>query len=187
MFYSRKAITVAMLLMIAQAVSAASQNSQRIPEPDRISQGEGPFERLIIRGATVIDGTGTPPRGPVDIVIECNCIVEIKSVGVLHVPIDESKRPQGATKEIDASGMFVMPGFIDLHAHIGGFPKSPEAEYVYKLWMRHGVTTTRNAGSGASDFVLNEKNRSENNKIVAPGILPMRDPKREMDGKTVHP
>ena len=171
MFDSRKAITVAMLLMIAQSVSVASQDSQRIPAPDRGSQDEGPFERLIIRGATVIDGTGAPPRGPVDIVVERNRIVEIKSVGVPHVPIDESKRPQGATKELDASGMFVTPGFIDLHTHIGGFPKAPEAEYVYKLWMGHGVTTTRDAGSGASDFVLNEKNRSESNEIVAPRIF----------------
>ena len=171
MFDSRKAITVAMLLMIAQAVSVASQDSQRIPAPDRGSQGEGPFERLIIRAATVIDGTGAPPRGPVDIVIERNRIVEIKSVGVPHVPIDESKRPQGATTELDAKGMFVMPGFIDLHTHIGGIPKAPEAEYVYKLWMGHGVTTTRDAGSGASAFILNEKNRSESNEIVAPRIF----------------
>ncbi len=38
--------------------------------PDRGEQGDGPFERLIIRGAYMIDGTGAPPQGPVDIVIE---------------------------------------------------------------------------------------------------------------------
>ncbi|MDH3255652.1 MAG: hypothetical protein OEM62_11715, partial [Acidobacteriota bacterium] len=35
--------------------------------PDRL-QGDGPYERLILRGGTLIDGTGAPPLGPVDIV-----------------------------------------------------------------------------------------------------------------------
>ena len=45
------------------------------------AEGEGPFSRLVIRGATLIDGTGAPPRGPVDIVVVNNRISEIRSVG----------------------------------------------------------------------------------------------------------
>ena len=41
----------------------------------------GPYERLVIRGATLIDGTGAPPVGPVDIVVEGDRIVEIRRVG----------------------------------------------------------------------------------------------------------
>ena len=64
------------------------------PGPNRkASEGEGPFKRLIIRGAIVIDGTGAPPRGPMDIVIEGNRIEEVKSVGSPGVPIKEKKRP----------------------------------------------------------------------------------------------
>jgi cytosine/adenosine deaminase-related metal-dependent hydrolase len=37
-------------------------------------------------------------------------------------------RPQGATREIDASRMYVLPGFVDTHVHTGGFPKAPQAE-----------------------------------------------------------
>ena len=33
-------------------------------------RGAGPFKRLVLRGATIIDGTGAPPWGPVDVVIE---------------------------------------------------------------------------------------------------------------------
>ena len=65
--------------------------------PDRGDQGEGPFERLIIRGATVIDGTGGPPVGPVDIVIEGNRIVQVSNVGVPGVPIREDRRPGDAS------------------------------------------------------------------------------------------
>lgn len=157
-------------LVLAGGLTVQSR-AQMVPAPDRGSQGDGPFERLILRGAVVIDGTGAPPAGPTDIVIEQNRIVEIKSVGTPHVPITEAHRPTGATRELDVSGMYVMPGFIDLHTHTGGVPKAPMAEYVYKLWMAHGVTTTRDAGSGATDFILSEKRRSANNEIVAPRIF----------------
>ncbi len=50
------------------------------PAPPR-AEGEGPFDRLILRGATLIDGTGAPPVGPVDVVVEANRIVMINSVG----------------------------------------------------------------------------------------------------------
>ena len=36
------------------------------------SQSEGPFDQLIIRGVTLINGNGAPPIGPVDIVVENN-------------------------------------------------------------------------------------------------------------------
>ena len=46
--------------------------------PDRRKEeGKGPYKRLVIRGGTIIDGTGGPPRGPIDIVIENNKIVKV--------------------------------------------------------------------------------------------------------------
>ena len=45
-----------------------------------------------------------------------------------------------------------MPGFIDLHVHAGGPPKNSEAEYPYKLWLAHGVTTVR--GVPLADFEI---------------------------------
>jgi hypothetical protein len=98
------------------------------PAPDRpAGEGEGPFERLIIRGATLIDGTGSPPIGPVDIVVEGNRIQRIANVGVPMIDIDPGDRPEGATREIDATGKYVMPGFVDLHLHTGGDPVHVQA------------------------------------------------------------
>lgn len=140
--------------------------------PDRKKgEGDGPHERLIIRGATLIDGTGGPPIGPVDIVVEGNKIVDVAVVGAPRLKIDESKRPKGATKEIDAHGKYVMPGIIDLHVHTGGAPKAPEAEYVYKLWLAHGITTVRGVPAGPLEWSLKEKERSAKNEIVAPRII----------------
>ena len=145
--------------------------------PDRKpGEGDGPFERLVIRGITMIDGTGAPPQGPVDIVVEGNRIREIKSVGYPKLKIPDRGRPAKGTREIDGTGMFIMPGFIDLHVHTGGGPKAPDAEYVHKLWMAHGVTTVRGVPAGPMDWTLHERERSAKNQIVAPRIFAYHRP-----------
>jgi imidazolonepropionase-like amidohydrolase len=139
--------------------------------PDRRpGEGEGPFDRLVIRGATVIDGTGGPPQGPMDIVIEGNRIKEVRSVGFPNVRIEERGRPTKGAREIDATGMYVMPGFVDLHTHTGG-NQAPDAEYVYKLWMAHGITTARGVPFGGLNWSLHERERSAANAIVAPRMF----------------
>ncbi len=137
--------------------------------PNR-TDGEGPFDKLIVRGATLIDGTGAPPRGPVDIVIEKNRITQVVDVGFPNMPIDASKRPKGPAREIQADGMYVTPGFIDLHVHTCGEPKAPEAEYCYKLWLAHGVTAVRGVPLGGFEWSLNETKRANANEITAPRL-----------------
>ena len=144
------------------------------PRPD--GEGEGPFERLIIRGVTMIDGTGSPPLGPVDIVVEGNRIAEIKTVGTPGIPLSEEDRPEDATYEIDATGSFVLPGIVDLHVHTGGVPKAPQAEYVYKLWLAHGVTTVRGVPTNPLEWDLSERERSARNEITAPRIVSYQRP-----------
>ncbi len=178
--------SIGIAVMPLAAVEANGQEPMRDvqPAPDRrADEGEGPFERLIIRGAIVVDGTGAPPQGPMDIVVEGNRIQRVANVGPPGVPIDESRRPQDATKEIDAHGMYVLPGFVDLHGHIGGTRQGTPAEYVYKLWMGHGVTTVRDPGSGNGvDWTLNARARSAENAIVAPRLFVYVRPGSGWDG-----
>ena len=142
------------------------------PAPDRTDEGDGPYERLVLRGATLIDGTGAPPRGPVDIVIEGNRITTIASVGYPGVPINESARPEGGDREIDLSGHYILPGFIDMHGHLGGTAQGTPAEYVLKLWMGHGVTTVREPGSfNGTEWTFDHRDRSAANEIVAPHLV----------------
>jgi len=133
---------------------------------------EGPFNQLIIRGATLVNGNGSPPVGPVDIVIEKNIIKSIRNVGYPGVEIMSSRRPKLKKdgREINASGMYVLPGFIDMHGHIGGSSQGAEPDYVFKLWLAHGVTTVREPGGRGIDFSMDLKNKSSNNEIIAPRL-----------------
>lgn len=153
------------------------------PAPPR-SRGEGPYERLVIRGATVVDGTGAPAYGPVDVVIEGDRIIEVRPVGSPGVPISPGRRPAAGEREIDATGMTLLPGFIDSHAHVanpghGTAGSAPSAEYVYKLWLAHGVTTVREVGCGSGlAWCLSERERSAAHEITAPriAVYPMFPP-----------
>jgi len=143
------------------------------PAPDR-QQGEGPYQRLILRGVTLIAGHGAPPIGPVDIVIEKNRIAEIRVVGNPGVPI-KAQRPAAdkSTKEMDLEGYFVLPGFIDLHGHLGGEAQGTPAEYVLKLWLAHGITTVREPGSfNGLRWTVDHQKRSAKNAITAPRLVP---------------
>ena len=140
--------------------------------PDR-QRGEGPFNQLIIRGITLINGNGAPPRGPIDIVVENNRIKNIVVVGNPGVEINDAKRPKlkAGGKELDCTGMYLLPGFVDIHGHIGGKSQGADAEYVFKLWMGHGITTIRDPSCGNGlDWVLDHRKRSEKNEITAPRI-----------------
>lgn len=75
---SRLALILATTLALAGSVAAQGMEETNPRGPD---EGEGPHERLILRGVTIIDGTGAPPQGPVDIVVEGDRIAEIRSVG----------------------------------------------------------------------------------------------------------
>jgi len=156
-----------------EAADTEEEDKLVTPAPPRgEGEGEGPFERLILRGVTIIDGTGSPPIGPMDIVIEGNRIAEIEGVGTPGLGLDDDEdRPGDATREIDAEGWYVMPGIVDLHVHTGGIPKAPEAEYVYKLWLAHGITTVRGVPTAKLEWDLSERERSAANEITAPRIV----------------
>ena len=173
--YGRRAFAVAgVFLLGAGVLSAQDGRPETTPRGD--GEGDGPYDRLILRGVTIIDGTGAPPQGPVDIVIEGDRIASVSTVGYPGLDINEDRRPDleiednpdASVQEIDLSGHYLMPGFVDMHAHTGGVPKAPQPEYVYKLWMGHGITTSRGVGHGPMMWSLEEKAKAARNEIVAP-------------------
>ena len=160
----------AVVLLAFLVVSVKAQEIDRAP--DR-SEGEGPYDRLVLRGATLIDGTGAPPIGPVDIVVEGGRIAQIRPVGYPGTPIREEDRPEAGNRELDVEGMYVLPGFVDMHGHqhTRQSGQGVPVEYVHKLWMAHGITTTRDVGSVGVDWLMAHKARSAASEITAPRMV----------------
>ena len=110
-----------------------AQQDRLVPAPDRrADEGAGPFPTLTIRNVIVIDGTGAPPAGPMNVVVENNRIARISSAGTPGVaPRPGAPPPPSGANVIDGTGMYLMPGFVNLHAHLGDNNKARDAEYVY--------------------------------------------------------
>ena len=95
---------------------------------------------VLIRGGTVIDGTGAP-RYAADVALKGDRIAVVS-----RQPIAAAR----AARTIDATGRIVAPGFIDLHAHIDPLPNLPGAESA----VRQGVTTALGGPDGGSPLPL---------------------------------
>ena len=81
---------------------------------------------LLIRNGTVVDGSGTPPRRA-DVAVEGSRIAAVgHDLGA-------------ARREIDAEGLLVTPGFVDVHTHYDG--QATWDPYLTPSSF-HGVTTT---------------------------------------------
>lgn len=131
------------------------------------------YKSLVIQEAMIINGKGTPPYGPCDILVEDGKIKDIVNVDSISLARYKPKRPE-AEKVIEAKGMYVIPGLVDMHIHINVEddkcgPKG--TEYAYKLCLAHGITTIRTCGFGTDELLLKDKHLSEENKIVAPRIM----------------
>jgi len=87
----------------------------------------------IYRGATVVDGTGSP-RQVADVAVEGARIVAVLPGGA---DSDALELPEGAV-EVDATGLVLAPGFIDMHAH-SDLAVLTGAAHDAKI--RQGVTT----------------------------------------------
>jgi cytosine/adenosine deaminase-related metal-dependent hydrolase len=136
------------------------------------------YKRLVVKGAMLIDGLGSPARGPVDIVVENDTVTDIVAVdGVtLSSSSPSFKRPTG-DRVIEAEGMYVLPGLIEMHGHTpeGRVVAGTEAgrSYAYQLWLAHGVTTVRDVGAHSGlTALVDDLRRSNALQLAAPHVIP---------------
>lgn len=100
---------------------------------------QAPFD-VILRGGLVADGSGGEPT-PADVAIRDGRIAQVGTVDA----------DAAARRSIDATGMVIAPGFLDVHAHADeDAAKKPEAEN----FVRMGVTTIITGNCGSSVPVL---------------------------------
>src|SRR5690606_39649813 len=98
---------------------------------------------LIVRGGTVVDGTGAPRR-TADVAVRDGVVVEVGRV---------SGR---AKQEVDADGAIVAPGFVDVHTHYDG-QATWDSRLQPSSW--HGVTTAVFGNCGVGFAPVKRENR----------------------------
>ncbi|HEX6629596.1 MAG TPA: D-aminoacylase, partial [Gemmatimonadaceae bacterium] len=101
--------------------------------------GARPYD-VLITGGTVLDGTGAPATRA-DVAVRGDRIVRVSAT---PIPRDS------AARVIDATGLVVAPGFIDLHAHLDPLLRLPDAESA----VRQGVTTALGGPDGSGPLPL---------------------------------
>lgn len=180
----------ASLFLLLAGAPLAAQTAESIAVPNNgpttlplgTTRGER-YNRLVIRGATVLSGRGTPgtnrampPEGPVDIVIENGVITDMIPMDAVNAA-GYGRGLQRATgdKVIDARGMYVMPGLVEMHAHLptpGGDLGPRALDLAYRIYLGHGVTTVRDAGTGAGMARLAEQRKAiEGNQVVGSRLM----------------
>ena len=102
---------------------------------------------LLIRGGTVIDGTGAPGFSA-DVAVEGGVIAAVEPL-----PPDTPAR-----RVIHAAGKLVTPGFIDIHRHADAAAFRPG---FGELELRQGLTTIVNGNCGLSAAPFGPAHREE--------------------------
>ena len=102
--------------------------------------GEGSHsDAIAFQGATLIDGTGAPPRRDMTVVVNGGRIMQVG-------PADSVRPPRG-TRVVDASGYYITPGLWDMHVHLS----KAKAEALPVL-VANGVTSVRDMGGDLEEL-----------------------------------
>jgi hypothetical protein len=156
------------LLLVASVLGSPGLAAQTTKET--VVSGKR-HPRLVIRGAMIVDGNGTPASGPKDIVVEGNTISEIVALDPVALKEGRARRP-ASDVEIDATGKYVLPGLINAHGHVqderAGVPQP--VEYCLKLWLACGITTVRDVGSDLKK-TLALRQKSASGEVAAPRLF----------------
>ena len=84
-----------------------SDDARRVPVPPHDPSNDAV---VVVRGATLIDGTGRDPVANAVLVIRGNRILDVGPAARVQIPAK-------VDRTIDANGMYMTPGLIDLHMH----------------------------------------------------------------------
>jgi imidazolonepropionase-like amidohydrolase len=135
-------------------------------------------QTLVLRGATLIDGTDRTPRSAATVVVKNGWIVAVGRA-------EEVRAPVGA-RTVDLGGRYLVPGFVEMHGHlaigvwepdpIGG---KPALRYAYdevatreltRSQLAFGITTVRNPAAPTVEGVT-LRNRVRRGEQVGPRII----------------
>jgi imidazolonepropionase-like amidohydrolase len=111
----------------------------------------------------LIDATGAAAMPDTTVFIADE---QIAAIG----PSTSMSIPRG-TKGLDATGKFLIPGLVDMHAHLTGAGEpSGSREFILPLMLANGITTVRDMG-GDLDSLKTLRQEIERGKLLAPRIF----------------
>ncbi|HEX8942840.1 MAG TPA: amidohydrolase family protein [Gemmatimonadaceae bacterium] len=142
----------------ARPIYEAARHDVTITVPKDKPQGT-----VVLRGARILTMKSSEviPKG--DIVVKDNRIVAVGAQGKVTIP--------SGAKIIDVSGKTILPGYVDIHAHMWpafGIHRSQPFEYLINL--AYGVTTTRDPQTSTTD-VLSYSDMVEAGEFIGPRIF----------------
>lgn len=140
----------------------------------------GATRRIVVQDVTVIDGSGGPALPHRDVRIEGFRISGIAPTGAIA--------PTRGAEVLDGRGRFLVPGFVDMHAHVTYLEWTRDAEGrsigVYdrattekalKLLLAFGVTTVRNPGAPAEEAVRLREDLAHG-RVIGPKLFTAGEP-----------
>ena len=122
-----------------------------------------PASPVLIRDVHVVDtrtGNTAPPQS-----------VLIEHGRIRRVAPDTEAFPPGTAQEIDGSGQYLVPGFLDMHVH--AVDEAHENPGVWKLLLAYGVTGVRQMSGSAQTLALSRRFNAERaaGTLDAPEVL----------------
>jgi imidazolonepropionase-like amidohydrolase len=127
---------------------------------------------VILRGATVIDGTGSVPKPNAVVIVNGSKIVDVLTAG--DSKYHDYYYSIHNVNVLNLTGKYIIPGLFDMHAHVAGVLKNSynqtKSENMLKMLLANGVTTIRNPGGPTKQSVALKENVTAD-KIKGPRIF----------------
>jgi imidazolonepropionase-like amidohydrolase len=125
---------------------------------------------VALRGATVIDGTGSAPKPHVVVIVNGNKIVDVLTNDSKYHDYYSSHN----INIVNLTGKYIIPGLFDMHAHVASVLKNSynqtKSENMLNMLLANGITTIRNPGGPTEQSVALKENVTTG-KIKGPRIF----------------
>ena len=155
---------------ISSAFNFSDSGNQSVRKPDTAGlsiglklKSDAPTGLLALKGARIVTMKGDEVIEEGTILIENNKIIAIGKAAEMTIP-DQAK-------VIDVTGKTIMPGIVDVHAHLRTSPDgiSPQQDWSYMANLAFGVTTSHDPSSN-TEMVFSQAEMLKAGRMVGPRL-----------------
>lgn len=155
---------------ISSAFNFSDSGNQSVRKPDTTGlsiglklKSDAPTGLLALKGARIVTMKGDEVIEEGTILIENNKVIAIGKAAEMTIP-DQAK-------VIDVTGKTIMPGIVDVHAHLRTSPDgiSPQQDWSYMANLAFGVTTSHDPSSN-TEMVFSQAEMLKAGRMVGPRL-----------------